>query len=103
LEKYEKLDTLTNLKTLGYKMERNFYFFTAKNLRYFLAEDKNGGYYLENNVFAKTVLKFATSETDTRMLEKQYKTILEIWELNISKIKMSADIKEYEINIGSEF
>lgn len=84
-------------------MERVFYFFVTKNLKYFLAEDRNGGYYLENNIFSKAVLKFPASEVDHRMLENQYKSILEIWELTISKVKMSADIKEYEVNIGSEF
>ncbi len=84
-------------------MERIFLFFTTKNLKFFLAEDKNGGYYLDNNVFSKSVIKFAASDIDNRTLEKQYSTIMEIWQLTITKIKLIADVKEYEVNIGSEF
>lgn len=84
-------------------MERSFWFLTTSNLKYYLAIDDNKGYYLDNNIFSKFVIKYPANNSDKISIEKQLKTVMEIWQLNISKIKLIADIQEYELNIGSEF
>lgn len=84
-------------------MERSFWFLTTSNLKYYLAIDDNKGYYLDNNIFSKFVIKYPANNSDKITIEKQLKTVMEIWQLNISKIKLSADVQEYELNIGSEF